>query len=250
MKNRKVEKGFTLIELLVVIAIIAILAAMLLPALQSARERARQAQCVSNIRQAGLAFQMYASDFSGLIWRDIRVGSYSYAGLDGIGYVGYIPHRSNVNHCPSWAPYRFTPETETSGSRNFRKYGFLWPSGDWRYHYDGWFLTDDGDELYRLWNLLQPQHFTLVLESTTRDTGLADIRANANHAGGLTKPHFRHGGLKNVGFADGHVESVTIERLGEAWKKGNYARSNASSAVTYWPYGWTPGDPSYGTITF
>ena len=56
------KKNFTLIELLVVIAIIAILAAILLPALQSARERAKSSGCVSNLKQAGTAAQTYMND--------------------------------------------------------------------------------------------------------------------------------------------------------------------------------------------
>jgi len=57
------RKGFTLIELLVVIAIIAILAAILFPVFARAREKARQITCASNLKQMGLAFLMYNSDY-------------------------------------------------------------------------------------------------------------------------------------------------------------------------------------------
>src|SRR5437763_5190829 len=67
--KQKPACGFTLIELLVVIAIIAILAAMLLPALSKAKESGRRANCISNLHQMGIGLLMYADDSGGVIPR-------------------------------------------------------------------------------------------------------------------------------------------------------------------------------------
>lgn len=210
------SKSFTLIELLVVIAIIAILASMLLPALNQAREKAKSINCISNLKSCGMAASFYANDYSGMY---ITYSDASFNGYLPISWGGWLYERGYIKSTPVMScPSNIKPQRDSATKRFYNIYGSFANPQD---VYDFGIKDDAGK-----WRGLASKkakntsNAPLIAETHYNDNydqyyGLAP---NANYTF-----YARHGNNVNTSYLDGHAASNDPHKIKDQFTAFGYA---------------------------
>ena len=209
------KKSFTLIELLVVIAIIAILAAMLLPALSAARERARSTKCVAQLKDIALAIHQYGILSNGMYFYSANSSTQGTDG-DSAGRLMWsamlvkcgLLENPEVVYCPS----------VTRPAEGNRTFSYAAPyDTNMVYNLDAAFYTNwGGDKQYGV----DPTKVYLLGDGFTKAYQGGSPYFRMNHANGddktetYARPNILHGRLCNLVMADGHVASANAKELG------------------------------------
>ncbi|MCD6221423.1 DUF1559 domain-containing protein [bacterium] len=215
-RKMKGTKGFTLIELLVVIAIIAILAAMLLPALRQAREKARQASCMSNLKQIGLAMMMYVQDYNEYFPHRSLSGSFDInKELPWNKYLNdtYIKKRK-VFSCPTLPSYTKGSHPWSYWGYNSYGYNYLHIGGSYRYGY----TTSPYGPPAKLPQIKNPSNTICVADSYyPRDNLPFYVLGDTYDPTFSPRIDGRHGGSGNILWCDGHGSSWLFTNRLNPW---------------------------------
>jgi len=233
------RSGFTFVELLVVIAVISIVAALVFPALASARKKSSRSVCASNLRQLALANFAYAADHgsfvaaAGDIWgrnvtrwhgsRRSRAESFDASNGPLSPYLG--PHRE-VRHCPDFHPESVGFEAGCGGY-GYNAYGV----GSRAYHLGTFKGSQKGMTPGGILNAAQTVMFTdaafvqsgKLIEYSFAEPAkhLTDSAPPREAYPAMPSIHFRHDGHANVVWVDGHVSSEPVSALGS----GSFAQN-------------------------